>query len=1136
MDPLTTIGLVSGILNFVQFAGKLVQGGVEIYQNGGLAENATLQDVITTMESFHSRHQLSGSDGDLNSILKDCSSVSGHLLQLLRKLEPPSSKGGFRAAWRSTTASWNNVFHDKEKRKLEEKLARCHGRLGLLLACSTNVNVEKLVLSAQDRGAATERLQKTVDELNGLLRQGSDMEWLTDSIRKELKRTIDVRERELLNISCHAHILRSIRYEKMKERSNGLKQRLSEIEDQQRENGGTFQWIFESEASNVTDNEEERMMKQKARKKWNKWIKSTDAGIFHIAGKFGSGKSTLMQFLYDHPRTQEDLEQWAGYRKLLKINYYFSVVIGGTQQLLQGLFRTLLYAILDQCPSLIREVLPKTWEQAMIHPWQANAVDIIEVDDSAISTALDQILSGCYPELCFAIFIDGLDEYQDPEGRDQSDLVDLIKKWAYSKNHNANVKICVASREDAAFVNKFPPETTLRLHELTRYDMERFTEERLQRIRDASIRNQLVKEIPTRAQGVFLWARLVVQEIREDLEVGDPSMDVLELFPSGLRPLLSRMMESIPSRHRQKAYLTFAMLIELSRFNFPQDQPRDSDGSRRFERRNLFLSGFAYSFCDEYCKDRDFVYKMSPSEWWKTDYVKKDPAAARVLERAGKVGLQLRAWCKGLVETVPFRNMIQMKQWNDHVEIMRLVFTHRSIKDYLEEPAVQAELLSGLGGLSPSDAISQLLLAEFTHNGRLYDVTNFNWASALLSFRNEHHREDKPPFRFLDRWHHISRQRKPAIVRPPHKVDGNADSSCHQLVIHASHEIIAEAYFEKCSDQIGGPWSDYAIHDPLLISILKRENDYPTWKLQNEPDTMTDSFRAVTIMYSLLCNKGRSLPKRPQSSYKLLDLMLQKGGQQCLESRTSVALPPLPKEFALQFTMEPLTIWQHYLLVELFYLKNHFFPRPAQSQINLLDELVVFGKIAEAFLRAGADPFFSFSFVDAETDMDAVLRMGQDVSIHMRFPEPGSSHLAILGHYQDILEYSNPFTLRDWVELLDIPNRGTLLELIDRGLSTRTKNTGHVDLQPVDQTSSSEIPPSVPEGRQLLEEEKDTNTQASQIGPSEAKGQSHQPNVTELTSPLTTPEVTILTSFQTSHVISFVLGVLFAYIFLAFWK
>jgi type IV secretory pathway VirB4 component len=138
------------------------------------------------------------------------------------------------------------------------------------------------------------------------------VEWLTDSIRKELKRAIDVRERELLNISCHAHILRSIRYEKMKERSNGLKQRLSEIEDQQRENGGTFQWIFESETSNVTDSEEERMMKQKARKKWNEWITSTDAGIFHIAGKFGSGKSTLMQFLYDHPRTQQDLEQWAG--------------------------------------------------------------------------------------------------------------------------------------------------------------------------------------------------------------------------------------------------------------------------------------------------------------------------------------------------------------------------------------------------------------------------------------------------------------------------------------------------------------------------------------------------------------------------------------------------------------------------------------------------------------------------------------------------------------------------------------------------------------------------------------------------------------------------------------------------------
>jgi hypothetical protein len=35
-------------------------------------------------------------------------------------------------------------------------------------------------------------------------------------------------------------------------------------------------------------------------------------GIFHISGKLGSGKSTLMKFLCDHRRTTTELQKWAG--------------------------------------------------------------------------------------------------------------------------------------------------------------------------------------------------------------------------------------------------------------------------------------------------------------------------------------------------------------------------------------------------------------------------------------------------------------------------------------------------------------------------------------------------------------------------------------------------------------------------------------------------------------------------------------------------------------------------------------------------------------------------------------------------------------------------------------------------------
>jgi hypothetical protein len=51
------------------------------------------------------------------------------------------------------------------------------------------------------------------------------------------------------------------------------------------------------------------------REKWINWLSSGN-GIFHIAGKLGSGKSTLMKFLCNHPQTKDALQKWAGMFKL----------------------------------------------------------------------------------------------------------------------------------------------------------------------------------------------------------------------------------------------------------------------------------------------------------------------------------------------------------------------------------------------------------------------------------------------------------------------------------------------------------------------------------------------------------------------------------------------------------------------------------------------------------------------------------------------------------------------------------------------------------------------------------------------------------------------------------------------------
>lgn len=68
----------------------------------------------------------------------------------------------------------------------------------------------------------------------------------------------------------------------------------------------TFQWLFDDH-DNVSLDADKRL----ARERLNTWLSSGE-GIFHISGKLGSGKSTLMKFLSSHPNMRTELQKWAG--------------------------------------------------------------------------------------------------------------------------------------------------------------------------------------------------------------------------------------------------------------------------------------------------------------------------------------------------------------------------------------------------------------------------------------------------------------------------------------------------------------------------------------------------------------------------------------------------------------------------------------------------------------------------------------------------------------------------------------------------------------------------------------------------------------------------------------------------------
>lgn len=147
MDPVTAIGVASGILTFVTFSGSLIKGWKQIHESGSLEENSSLGDIIRRMETLHSRlippdndtKSLSSDAKNLCELSKDCQKVSNRLLELLGKMKSSDSKRGVRAKWQTLSATWNSVIHDKDKQQLEEELARCHQRLTAVLAFLTRL-------------------------------------------------------------------------------------------------------------------------------------------------------------------------------------------------------------------------------------------------------------------------------------------------------------------------------------------------------------------------------------------------------------------------------------------------------------------------------------------------------------------------------------------------------------------------------------------------------------------------------------------------------------------------------------------------------------------------------------------------------------------------------------------------------------------------------------------------------------------------------------------------------------------------------------------------------------------------------------------------------------------------------------
>ena len=495
--------------------------------------------------------------------------------------------------------------------------------------------------------------------------------------------------------------------------------------------------------------QDEREMRKCTRDSFLTWLKS-GSHICHISGKAGSGKSTLMKFLCHHSRVQQELESWAGDKKLVFAQFFFWNSGDKLQMSLEGLYRSILFETLKQCPELIPEIFPEQWDGLESEETGfENTLFRFPKIKAAFNTLIDK---RTFPKHRFCFFIDGLDEYEG-DSLDHWKLAESLQSWADSED----IKICVSSRPHTAFLDTFSDNLRIHLHKLTRGDISRFAhvmfekDRNFNRIKDSYL--DLVDRIVNLADGVFLWARLVVRSLLSSVGHNDSTSvlrEKLEATPKGLNDFFEKLLGAIDpvDRKRSDKMLLIATL-----------NPRDDS-----------LNALTYSWLED-LEDPNFPFSL-PVQGYSDEEIKK---------RCEYVRRQLDGLSKGLLE-------ITTTSDSDLFFKYKVQFFHRTVRDYLRDDSRQNQIKSRLPGFDITKAYFRLFLAEFKFARTKKDyfenmvnplslifIDTMNWVE-----RDGH----EPPFNYVEEFGRVLDSHRQLPFSHPEATETNAGKIFWGVKLH----------------------------------------------------------------------------------------------------------------------------------------------------------------------------------------------------------------------------------------------------------------------------------------------------------------------------------------------------------------
>lgn len=263
-------------------------------------------------------------------------------------------------------------------------------------------------------------------------------------------------------------------------------------------------------------------------KSWKDATRQPDHGGFlWIKGNPGTGKSTLMKYLFEEAKLEAK-----GDPSLITLSFFFLARGTDEEKTPTGLYRSLLHQLFE-IASDFRDSLE----------WMtADGARTIQSRGWS-EEALQQTLKHAVPKLgkrSLTVFVDALDECDDDETADMVSFFEEICDCAAEAK--VQVKICLSSRHYPTVSVKKGMEVSLEDEIGHTEDIRSYIKSRL-RLPKSKQAEPLQSEILEKSSGIFLWVVLVVNILNKDKSISiKKKRERLWEIPPGLHDLFEMIL------------------------------------------------------------------------------------------------------------------------------------------------------------------------------------------------------------------------------------------------------------------------------------------------------------------------------------------------------------------------------------------------------------------------------------------------------------------------------------------------------------------------------------------------------------------------------------------------------------------